>query len=95
MTTSIATWGNSEAVRLPKGILAKVGLSAGDVVDLVVDGDGRIVIVPEKKAHRKVAAKEGVTAASLFSGYTSDRYDASGAWPSNELVGAERDAWSN
>ena len=43
MLGSVAKWGNSLAVRLPKGVVEDVSLSEGDAVDIATS-DGRIVI---------------------------------------------------
>jgi len=36
VTVQVAKWGNSLAVRLPKKVVDKLGLKAGDTVDLTV-----------------------------------------------------------
>lgn len=46
--TTVQKWGNSKAVRLPRGILEKAGLDENDKVELMLQ-DGNIVIVPCKK----------------------------------------------
>ena len=38
MATTIARWGNSQAVRLPKDILARTGLHVGDKVSVSQEG---------------------------------------------------------
>ncbi len=47
MQTKIARWGNSMAVRVPKGIAEKVGIEMGDELDIEVDNDS-IILVPQK-----------------------------------------------
>ncbi|PJM73468.1 hypothetical protein CS006_05385 [Bifidobacterium primatium] len=44
-TAVVATWGNSEAIRIPKEIREQTGISAGSYVTLDVE-DGNIVIRP-------------------------------------------------
>ena len=94
MTTAIATWGNSEAVRIPRDILRRAGLRAGDRVDVSFT-EGVIEITPSARAHRRVAPAKGITFDTLFRGYEGDRLDNRDAWPSDDLVGAEWDAWSS
>ena len=48
MQTTIQKWGNSKAVRLPRAIIEKTGLSEHDQVELLVE-DGNIIIVPCNK----------------------------------------------
>jgi len=43
MTTKVAAWGNSLGVRIPKSLLEKVQLGAGDPIDIECV-DGKIVI---------------------------------------------------
>jgi antitoxin MazE len=50
MRSTIAKWGNSQGVRLPKQLLDSVNLSSNDIVDIVAQ-DGNIVI--KKAAGRK------------------------------------------
>lgn len=45
MYTRIQKWGNSQAVRLPKALLASVGLKEKDEVRLVAR-EGAITIIP-------------------------------------------------
>ena len=47
MEAQVGKWGNSLAVRLPKGLAEEVGLTEGSRLDLLVD-KGRIVIKPRK-----------------------------------------------
>jgi antitoxin MazE len=43
MTTVVAKWGNSLAVRLPRGVAAEAAVSDGDAVDVTVEA-GAIVV---------------------------------------------------
>ena len=94
--TRISSWGNSEAVRIPRSLLRTAGLKAGDDVDVVVNERSNIEIVPKKKAHRRVKPAKGVTFDALFAGYEppSKPIDYSSPWLDDELVGAEYEAWS-
>jgi len=47
MTTAIAKWGHSAALRLPKDILNSLHLKIGDKVNIISNGS-RIVIEPSK-----------------------------------------------
>lgn len=48
--THVARWGNSLAVRIPRAIVTKARLSAGDRLSCVLAGDGSIVL---RSRHRK------------------------------------------
>lgn len=49
-TATIGKWGNAAAIRLPKPFCEQLGLSAGDDVEVFVDGNKRIIIeVPQEK----------------------------------------------
>ena len=51
MATTIARWGNSQAVRLPKDILARTLLHVGDKVSVSQEGSSiRLTKVPQTKA---------------------------------------------
>jgi antitoxin MazE len=43
MTVSIAKWGNSAAVRLPKSILEALSLNIGDPVNIVQKGNTLVI----------------------------------------------------
>lgn len=91
--TKVASWGNSEAVRIPKGLLRSAGLASGDEVNVSVNERGNIEIMPEAKAHRRVRAARGVTYESLFDGYTGGAALGEACdWP-DVMVGAEKRSW--
>jgi len=46
----LSKWGNSLAVRIPKGIVKEARLAEGDQLSLDIAGDGSIVLRPQ---HRK------------------------------------------
>lgn len=94
MTTAVAMWGNSAAIRIPKMILRLVSLRQGDPVEITVNERGNIEISAARPAHRRVVARPGVTFESLFAGYDGPRHDSSEMWPDDDLVGAEERAWS-
>lgn len=50
-TTMIQQWGNSRAVRIPKELANKLGLSIGREVELM-DASGNLVIRPVRRRSR-------------------------------------------
>lgn len=48
MYTTVQKWGNSQAVRLPKGILEMAQLAENDRVELRVE-EGIVMIIPVKR----------------------------------------------
>lgn len=87
----VSSWGNSQGVRIPKSVLAEAGISVGDSIEIVVTDEGFIQI---SKAHRQVQADRSITLSSLV-GESSEVMpaDAGKAWPTDDLVGAEREVW--
>ncbi len=63
MYTTIHRWGNSQAVRLPKGILELVSLRENDRVEITVERDC-IIIRRAKKKH--------LTIEERFKGYAGN-----------------------
>lgn len=45
----IAKWGNSLALRVPRDVAARAGLTEGARVDIEASGDGRIVITRSRR----------------------------------------------
>lgn len=87
----VSTWGNSQGIRIPKSVLAEAGISVGDSIEIVVTDEGFIQI---SKAHRRVPADRSVTLSSLVGeGPEAAPTDDGKAWPTDDLVGAEREAW--
>lgn len=98
--TAIGKWGNSDAVRIPKSVIARAGLRRGDMVNFIVTGPGQITVYREDE-HRRVVPAKGVDFNTLFSKYEgdaqaalADQKAAGPAWPDDDLVGAEWDVWS-
>jgi len=56
MYTTIQKWGNSQAVRLPKGLLEAASLQENDKVELVAESDC-IIIKRTSKKHRALAER--------------------------------------
>ena len=51
MRTALRKLGNSSGVIIPKSMLAEVGISVGDTVDITLE-EGRIVMAPVKRRPR-------------------------------------------
>jgi antitoxin MazE len=51
MQTAVRKLGNSAGVIIPKSVLAELGLSAGDVVDMRLE-DGRLILAPVQQIRR-------------------------------------------
>jgi antitoxin MazE len=60
MQITASRWGNSLGVRIPKDIAERVGLSAGDSVDVEVKGD-QIVISLRRPRYRLADMLVGMT----------------------------------
>lgn len=60
MSTQIARWGNSLALRLPKAAALEVQLDAGDTVSVSVQ-DGAIVVRPARPNYSLNALVAGIT----------------------------------
>jgi antitoxin MazE len=43
-STAVAKWGNAPAIRIPKSVMQKANLHAGDTVDFEVEAPGVIVV---------------------------------------------------
>lgn len=48
MTTKLCVWGNSLGVRLPKYVVERTAVQAGDYLFITVNDSGEIVIRPVK-----------------------------------------------
>jgi antitoxin MazE len=64
MTVTIARWGNSLAVRLPKDALERAALREGDVLDIVSD-NGVITLLPHQAPETLEDLIERITPANL------------------------------
>jgi len=51
MQTAVRKLGNSAGVIIPKSILAELGLSAGDAVDMRLE-EGRLILAPVRPSRR-------------------------------------------
>ena len=60
MTTRVATWGNSLALRLPRTVAAEAELRDGDAVDVTVE-HGAIVVRPAARRYSIEDLVKGIT----------------------------------
>ena len=44
MTTQVARWGNSLAIRIPRNVVQDAGLREGEPVDISVSEDGAVIL---------------------------------------------------
>ena len=52
MTTQVARWGNSLAIRIPKGVAEDARLREGESIDISVSKDGAVVLRRVDRAGR-------------------------------------------
>jgi antitoxin MazE len=78
MFATIQKWGNSQAIRLPKGILEAVDLHENDRIEINAEND-IIVIRRANKKHKKLEER--------LAGYTGE-YKSS-EWNTGETKGNE------
>jgi antitoxin MazE len=67
----VAKWGNSLAVRLPKRLIDRLGLKAGDRIEIVSADQGRLAV---QKADLRAEALARM-AARKWAAPTDDRFD--------------------
>ena len=68
MKTTVAKWGNSLGVRVPKEVAAEVGLTEGAAVTIVAEG-GRIVISPSLARYRLEDLLIGMTPEAMHKAF--------------------------
>ncbi|MCL1796713.1 MAG: AbrB/MazE/SpoVT family DNA-binding domain-containing protein [Eggerthellaceae bacterium] len=93
MSTTLVQWGNSDAIRIPKTLLQRAGLKRGDCVEIELNTAGHLELLPVEKAHRCVQPSRKINADDLLCAYQGNRFDNRDAWSSDELLGAEQEAW--
>ena len=76
MNATIAKWGNSKAVRLPKALTEALSLRENDAVQINVEGDAIVIRKPHPASLRE-----------LFEGYDGD--GGSKEWDTGAPVGRE------
>jgi len=80
MSITLHRWGNSVGLRVPKPMLAQLGLSEGSQVDVTIEA-GRLVIEPAR--HRRLRMAE------LLEGFTPEDRPGELDWGAP----AGREAW--
>jgi len=66
MKAKVQKWGNSLAVRVPKGIAEQAGVKSDDVVDMDVE-DGKIVLLKVATDYSLDDLLDGITDENLHS----------------------------
>lgn len=61
METQLSKWGNSLAVRIPKGVAEKASLREGDRLELSVAEDGAMILRPARTKLRLEDLLPGIT----------------------------------
>lgn len=81
-TGTLAKWGNSQGIIIPKRICDALGVSVGDKLELEV-GDGGLSVKPQR---RKYGRTKRYTIEELFEGYEG-AYEPPNDWPTigNEI----------
>jgi antitoxin MazE len=80
MVTKLQKWGNSIAVRIPRGLARDLGVQEGTAVDLKVE-NGKLLVAPVARAAYSLdELLAGITAANRH-----------GQWDTGDPLGAE--AW--
>ena len=74
-TVQVSKWGDSLAVRLPKALVEKMGLSAGDELN-IVDVVERTLVVQKEDRRKAAPARLGSRHWTLRSDYKFDRDEA-------------------
>lgn len=54
MNAIVQKWGNSHAVRIPKAILADLGIYENDQLEITTENESIVLKKKEKKVHRTV-----------------------------------------
>ncbi len=61
MSTNVAKWGNSLAVRLPKGVAEKAGLSEGEPLEVSVSKAGDVILSKTRRRYTLDELVAGIT----------------------------------
>lgn len=64
MKTKAQKWGNSLAVRVPKGIAEQAGIREGDALNIEV-ADEAIVLMPQRRGYRLAQMLMGIRKGNL------------------------------
>jgi antitoxin MazE len=77
MTTTLQAWGNSQGVRLPKTLLAALGLENGAAVELELTPNKDAIIVRPSRARAQVRGRHRIEdlVAAMPKGYKTAEFD--------------------
>ncbi len=73
LTGTLAKWGNSQGVRIPKDICDQLGLRIGSTVDMRVDQAKSEVTLTFPRPERKYARNRTVSLAELCEGWSGGK----------------------
>ena len=79
MKTHIGKWGNSLALRIPKGLADEAGLKEGGRVEVSLD-QGRLVIKPSPKTYSLEELTAGITEENLHPETTWGEAEGKEVW---------------
>jgi antitoxin MazE len=68
MQVTIARWGNSLGLRIPRHVAAKAGLRAGSRVEVETE-DGKIVISPARARYALAELLDGMTPEAMHEAF--------------------------
>jgi len=68
MQVSVARWGNSLGLRIPKDVADQAGLQAGSRVEIAAE-NGRIVIAPARRRYVLAELLEGMTPEAMHEAF--------------------------
>jgi antitoxin MazE len=72
----VSKWGNSLAVRLPKALVAELGLKEGDELSVVAAKEGTIEVETREDQRRRALERMAARNWTLPEGYRFDRDEA-------------------
>lgn len=52
-TVSLKKWGNSMGVRIPSSLIKEAHLEPGEILDIVINEDGALILTPTKSKQEK------------------------------------------
>ena len=87
MQTTLAKWGNSQGLRIPKEACDLLGIGIGDKARVTVDMSGSRIVLTFEHPGRTFHRTRKVTIEELFEGYEG-AYEPPTDWPT---VGSEVD----
>ena len=79
METQVGKWGNSLALRIPKGLADEAGLKEGGRVEVSLD-QGRLVIKPSPHTYSLEELTAGITEENLHQETTCGEAEGKEVW---------------